>query len=84
MKSKILLKLEQLHNDRRTKPFDSIEKSDKELFVITVDTYETDKEVRKKLRLDTHLANVKVILVDPKTRAANEVMWFEEVSKQIG
>ena len=61
-----------------------IEKSDKKLFVITVDTNETDKEVRKKLRLDTHLANVKVILVDPKTRAANEVMWFEEVSKQIG
>ncbi len=61
-----------------------IEKSDKKLFVITVDMNETDKEVRKKLRLDTHLANVKVILVDPKTRAANEVMWFEEVSKQIG
>lgn len=31
MKSKILLKLEQLHNDRRTKSFDSLERSDKEL-----------------------------------------------------
>lgn len=43
MKSKILLKLEQLHNDRRTKPFDSIERADKELLGYLVFSYEKEK-----------------------------------------
>jgi hypothetical protein len=61
-----------------------VEKNNKKLFIVTVDSKETAKEIKKKLRLDTNLDNVKVILVDSKTRATNEAMWFEEVFKQLG
>ena len=61
-----------------------IEKNDKKLFIITVDPKENAREIKKKLRLDSNLDNVKVILVDPKTRATNEALWFEEVFKQLG
>jgi len=61
-----------------------IEKHDKKLFIITVDPKENAREIKKKLRLDSNLDNVKVILVDPKTRAINDVLWFEEVFKQLG
>ena len=61
-----------------------VEKNNKKLFIVTVDSKETAKEIKKKLRLDTNLYNVKVILVDSKTRATNEAMWFEEVFKQLG
>ena len=46
--------------------------------------YVVAREIKKKLRLDSNLDNVKVILVDPKTRAINDVLWFEEVFKQLG
>ena len=61
-----------------------IEKNDKKLFIVTVDPKETVREIKKKLRLDTNFDNVKVILVDSKTRATNEAIWFEEVFKQLG
>lgn len=61
-----------------------IEKHDKKLFIITVDAKETAKEVKKKLRLDNNLGNVKVILVDRDSRAVNQNMWFDEVVEQLG
>jgi hypothetical protein len=61
-----------------------IEKHDKKLFIITVDAKETAKEVKKKLRLDQHGNNVKVILVNPKTRSTDENIWFREVINQLG
>lgn len=61
-----------------------IEKHNKKLFIITVDAKETAKEVKKKLRLDNNLGNVKVILVDRDTRAVDQNMWFDEVVKQLG
>ncbi|EHU2954001.1 hypothetical protein ACT4ZI_03905 [Acinetobacter baumannii] len=61
-----------------------VEKHNKKLFIITVDPKENAQEIKKKLRLDNHGNNVKVVLVDPKTRATNESIWFDEVLKQIG
>ena len=61
-----------------------VEKHNKKLFIITVDPKETAREIKKKLRLDSNMDSVKVILVDRMTRATNENLWFDEVFKQLG
>ena len=60
-----------------------IEKHNKKLFVITVDSNETNKTVRSKLRIDDNLDNVKVIHVKPDTRTINDDLWFEEVCQSL-
>ena len=61
-----------------------VEKHNKKLFIITVDPKETAREIKKKLRLDSNMDSVKVILVDRMTRTTNESLWFDEVFKQLG
>ncbi|WP_457794589.1 hypothetical protein [Acinetobacter baumannii] len=61
-----------------------IEKHNKKLFIVTVDPEETAKEIKKKLRLDNHLDNVKMVLVDPTTRSENDKIWFDKVLEQLG
>ena len=51
---------------------------------MTVDPEETAKEIKKKLRLDNHLDNVKMVLVDPTTRSENDKIWFDKVLEQLG
>ena len=62
----------------------SFEKHNKKLFIVTVDPKETAKEIKKKLRLDNNLDNVKVVLVDPNTRSSNESLWFDHALQQLG
>ena len=61
-----------------------VEKENKKLFVVTVDPKETDQVLKKKLRLDKNLDNVKVILVNPETRESNGTIWYDKVSEQLG
>lgn len=61
-----------------------LKNSNKKLFIITVDPKETAREIKKKLRLDSNMDSVKVILVDRMTRTTNESLWFDEVFKQLG
>lgn len=61
-----------------------VEKENKKLFVVTIDPKETTQALKKKLRLDDNLDNVKVILVNSETRCSNGTIWYKEVIEQLG
>lgn len=60
-----------------------VEKENKKLFVVTIDPKETAQVLKKKLRLDKNLDNVRVILVNPETRESDGTIWYEKVSEQL-
>lgn len=60
-----------------------VEKENKKLFVVTIDPKETVQALKKKLRLDKNLDNVKVILVNSETRESDGTIWYDKVSEQL-
>ncbi|MDO9892669.1 hypothetical protein Q7473_00600 [Glaesserella parasuis] len=53
-----------------------IEKHNKKVYIVTVSDKDTEKEIRKRLRIDKNVDNLKVILVDRTTRKKDDKFWF--------